>query len=77
MNQVKAFHLRVHEKAELSCNEFDDRLDFKLVNKDTGKISERNYFKLHEGISINEAVKIDTIIYHMHNEINLNLWESK
>jgi hypothetical protein len=76
LNEVRTFTLRVHENAELSCEEFDDRLEFKLVNKITGKISERPYYKLDTGISVGEAVKIDTIIYHMHNEIDLNLWES-
>lgn len=76
MNEIKAFSLRVHEKAKLSINEFDDRLELKLINEDTGKTSEKSYFKLDKGIDIHEAVKIDTIIYHMHNEIGLNLWDS-
>jgi hypothetical protein len=76
MNQVRAFTLRIHEKAQLTSNEFDDRLELKLINTTTGKTSQRTYCKLEEGVTMNEAVKIDTIIYHMHNEIGLNLWES-
>lgn len=76
MSKVRAFPLRIHEDAELSCNEFEDRLEFKLVNKITGKTSERPYYKLDKGISVGESVKINTIIYHMHNEIDLNLWDS-
>lgn len=74
MNEVRAFPLRVHEKAKLSIKEFDDRLELKLVNKNTGEISERIYYKVDEGITAHEAMKIDAIIYFMHNEIKLNLW---
>lgn len=76
MGETKAFTLRVHEKAELTCVEFDDKLELKLINKDTGKSSEKPYFKLEKGIDMKEAMKIDAIVYHMHNEIGLNLWES-
>lgn len=74
---MRAFQLRIHEKAELSSSEFEDRLELKLINKDNGKASERTCYKIDEGIAMNEAIKIDTIIYHMHNEIGLNLWNSK
>lgn len=77
MNQAKAIPFRVHEDAELYCVDFDDRLDLKLVNKFTKKSSERSYYKLAEGFSIGEVVKIDSIIYFMHGDIDLNLWESK
>lgn len=74
MYQAQVYKLRVHDDADLSSIEFDDRIEFKLVNNITGKTSKRNYYKLTEGITINEAVKIDTIIYYMHNEIGLNIW---
>lgn len=77
MYNIKAFHLRIHEKAELSYNEFDNRLELKLTNKETGQTSEKTYYKINEGITITEAMKIDTIIYFMHNDIGLNLWGSK
>lgn len=77
MNQVRVFKLRIHEKAELISNEFEDRLELKLINKETGAIEERTYYKISEGITIAEAVKIDTIVYHMHNKIGINLWESR
>ena len=75
MNKVKAFSLRVHEKAELSIKEIDDKLELTLINKETGNSVEESYFRLDKGIDVQEAVKINTIIYHMHNKIGLNLWE--
>lgn len=76
MDNLKAIPLRVHEKAKLSIDVLDDRLELKLINKDTGESIEEPYFKLDSGIDINEAMKIDIIVYHMHNKIGLNLWES-
>jgi hypothetical protein len=75
MTKVKAFPLRIHKNAELFYDEYDDRLEFKLVNKENGEIAQRSYYKIDDGITVNEAVKIDTIIYHMHSEIKLNLWD--
>ena len=77
MEEAKAFSLRIHEKAELTCTEFDDRLEFKLINEDTGKSVGKPYFKLDKGIDMNEAMKIDAIVYRMHYEIGLDLWESE
>lgn len=73
--RVGAFPVRVHGSANLSIDEFEDKLVLRLTHEITGKTSERNYFKLETGIDLQEAVKIDTIIYHMHNEIGLNLWD--
>lgn len=75
---VKAFPLRIHEKAEFSYEDLEDRIELKLVNKETGSKCERTYYKLKdEQFSVKEAVKIDTILYHMHNKIDLNLWDLK
>lgn len=76
-NLIRAFPLRIHDKADLSYKNFDDRIEIKLVNKDTGETSERIYYKIEEGITVHEAVKIDNILYFMHNEIGLNLWGFK
>lgn len=77
MNKVRAYSIRVHENAEFSFTDLEDRLILKLVNKITGKTSERPYYKLEKGIDVFEAVKIDTIVYHMHNAIGLDLWDSE
>lgn len=76
MIEIKAFPIRIHDKAKLTCIEHDDRLLLKLVNKVTGKAVEKPYFKLDTGVDLHEAMKIDVIVYHMHNEIGLNVWES-
>lgn len=75
MNVVKLFQPRVHDKAELSIADFEDRLELKLVNKVTGKTSEKPYYKLDTGMDMGEAMKIDFIVSHMHNAIGLDLWE--
>lgn len=75
MEEVRAYSIRVHEKAELSCEEFEDKLELSLKNKETGELVKKSYYKLDTGMSMTEAVKIDTIVYHMHNEIGLDLWD--
>lgn len=77
MSEVRAYSIRVHERAKLSCEEFENRLEFKLINTVTGKSTERTYLRLDTGIDAREAMKIDAIVYHMHNEIGLNVWSSK
>jgi len=73
---VRAFQLRVHEKAEFSFEEFKDKIDLTLVNKETGTRSERAYFKLKgESLTIYDTSKIDTILYFMHRDIGIDLWE--
>ena len=75
---VRAFPLSIHEKATFSFEEFEDRLELKLTNNETGNVSQRPYYKLKdEPFSVNEASKIDIILYFMSNEIGLNLWNSK
>lgn len=75
MSKVQAYPIRIHENAELTCVDHDDRLTLKLTNKVTGRATEKPYFKLDTGIDIREAMKIDAIVYHMHYEIGLDLWE--
>lgn len=77
MGRVEAFPLRVHEDADLSIVNFEDRLELKLTNKITGVFSEKPYYKLEKGIDVHEAVKIDIIVYHMHNDIGLDVWDSE
>lgn len=73
---VRGYSIRVHDKAELTCEEFEDKLELSLRNKDTGDLVKRSYYKLETGINTKEAMKIDTIVYYMHNEIGLNLWKN-
>lgn len=72
-NGVRAYSIRVHDKAKLTTEDFDDRIELKLVNKETGKESNKTYYKL-DSMTLHEVVKIDAIVYHMHNDIGLNLW---
>lgn len=72
---VRAFPLRVHSNAKISIKDFDDKLELELRNTLTNESTKRKYLKLDSGIDINEAVKIDTIIYHMHHDIGLNVWD--
>lgn len=69
--------MRVHKNAELSIANFEDRLEITLSNKITGATSKRMYYKLEKGIDVHEAVKIDIIVYHMHNDIGLDVWDSE
>lgn len=72
---VRTFPLRIHEKAEFSFDDLEDRIKLKLVNKETSSKSEKTYYKLEDRvIDVHEAMKIDAILYHMHNDIDLNLW---
>lgn len=72
---TRAFPLRVHVEASLATKDFKDRVEFTLTNKETGAIAERTYYKLQENVlTVEDAMKIDHILYFMHNEINLNLW---
>ena len=72
------FPLRVHDKATLSFEDYRDRIELTLTNDETGSTSERTYYKQEENyLAANEALKIDTMLYFMSNEIGLNLWESK
>lgn len=75
MNKTRAYSLRVHDKAELSITGSEDRLELTLTNKETGESSEETYYKIDTPFLVGEAMKIDTIIYHMHNKIGLNLWD--
>jgi hypothetical protein len=77
MELARVFPLRVHDKAELSFDDLNNRIELKLVNKETGDSCKRTYYKLDESFSMVEALKIDTILYHMHNKIGLNLWDMK
>lgn len=77
INGVRAYSIRTHDKAEISCEDYEDRLEITLKNKDTGDSIKKSYYKLETGIDIEEAIKIDTIVYHMHYEIGLDLWKSK
>lgn len=75
---IRVFPLRIHKNAELLYEGLEDRIEIKLINKETGIKSEKTYFKLKDEVfSVIEAAKIDTILYHMHNEIGLNLWDLK
>lgn len=76
MDIARAHVIRVHDKAKLTCEEFENRLELSLKNKETGELIKKPYYKLETGIDIGEVIKIDTIIYHMHNQIGLNLWKS-
>jgi hypothetical protein len=76
MERARAFQLRIHEKAEFSCEDLEDRIELKLVNKETGSKCERTYYKLEDRVmDVHEALKIDTILYHMHNKVGLNVWD--
>lgn len=75
MSEVRAYSLRIHDKAELSIVGFEDRLEITLTNKETGDTAEETYYKIDTAFLAAEAMKIDTIIYHMHNKIGLNLWD--
>ena len=77
MSDVRTYSIRVHDKAELSCRDFEDRIILTLKNKDTGATREEYYLKLDSGFDVKEAMKIDAIVYHMHSKIGLNLWDSE
>lgn len=67
--------LRVHEQAKLRIEDIGEHLLLKLTNMINGKYSEKQYRKI--GImDMTEALKIDNILYHMHYEIGLDLWEN-
>ena len=72
--KIRAHSLRVHEQAKLTFEDFTDKILFKLTNKDNNKTTEKYYYKIGK-IDAKELVKIDSILYHMHNEIGLNLWD--
>ena len=71
---VRAFPLTIHENATFSFEDFEDRLELKLTNKETGLVSQRPYYKLEEGLSVHEAHKINMILRNMSREIGLDLW---
>lgn len=72
-----AIPLRVPNNATFSFNDLDDRIELKLVHKETGKTSERTYYKLKDRtMDIGEAMKIDHILYFMSSEIGIDLWDN-
>lgn len=75
MDKVRVYGIRTHSKAELSCEEFEDRLMLTLKHKETRKTVSEVYYKLDTGIDIGEASKIDIIVHHMHGKIGLDLWD--
>ena len=71
-----AVPLRVSDNAAFSFNDLEDKIELKLIHKETGKESERTYYKLEDRtMDATEAIKINTILYFMHNEIGINLWD--
>jgi len=73
--KIRAHSMRVHEQANLIVEDFEDKLLFKLTNKVDNKTAEKYYYKIDK-MDTKELVKIDTILYHMHNEIGLYLWDN-
>jgi len=73
--KIRAHSMRVHEQSNLTVEDFEDKLLFKLTNKVNDNTAEKYYCKIGK-IDAKELVKIDTILYHIHNEIGLNLLDN-